>query len=150
MWACRLSISINRSIYWQIGGDKLLIEPDVCISELISTEHLERILIMYPYEFRNKQILKDNITKMSNVIREYINELELYRRCIDAIPNLIWDSQKISLQNEADEHQRKADELAEVMNDGISPYHWCVCKNFDQYINGMHYKANYVIYLEKI
>ena len=128
----------------------MLIEPDVCISELISTEHLERILIMYPYEFRNEQILKDNITKMSNVIREYINELELYRRCIDTIPNLIWDSQKASLQNEADEHQRKADELAEVMNDGISPYHWCVCKNFDQYINGIHYKANYAIYLEKI
>ena len=128
----------------------MLIEPDVCISELISTEHLERILIMYPYEFRNEQILKDNITKMSNVIREYINELELYRRCIDAIPNLIWDSQKISLQNEADEHQRKADELAEVMNNGISPYHWCVCKNFDQYINGIYYKANYAVYLEKI
>ena len=128
----------------------MLIDPDVCISELISTDHLERILIMYPYEFRNEQILKDNITKMSNVIREYINELELYRRCIDTIPNLIWDSQKASLQNEADEHQRKADELAEVMNDGISPYHWCVCKNFDQYINGIHYKANYAIYLEKI
>ena len=128
----------------------MLIEPDVCISELISTEHLERILIMYPYEFRNEQILKDNITKMSNVIREYINESELYRRCIDTIPNLIWDSQKASLQNEADEHQRKADELAEVMNDGISPYHWCVCKNFDQYINGIYYKANYAVYLEKI
>ena len=141
---------MKRSIYWQIGGDKLLIEPDVCISELISTEHLERILIMYPYEFRNEQILKDNIPKMTKVIREYINESELYRRCIDTIPNLIWDSQKASLQNEADEHQRKADELAEVMNDGISPYHWCVCKNFDQYINGIYYKANYAIYLEKI
>ena len=128
----------------------MLIEPDVCISELISTEHLERILIMYPYEFRNEQILKDNITKMSNVIREYINESELYRRCIDTIPNLIWDAQKASLQNEADEHQRKADELAEVMNNGISPYHWCICKNFDQYINGIYYKANYAIYLEKI
>ena len=123
----------------------MLIEPDVCISDLISTEHLERILIMYPYEFRNEQILKDNIPKMTKVIREYINESELYRRCIDTIPNLIWDSQKASL-----EHQRKADELAEVMNDGISPYHWCVCKNFDQYINGIHYKANYAIYLEKI
>ena len=104
-------------------------------------EHLERILIMYPYEFRNEKILKDIIDD---------NEKELFRRCIDTIPNLIWDSQKASLQNEADEHQRKADELAEVMNDGISPYHWCVCKNFDQYINGIHYKANYTIYLEKI
>ena len=129
-------------------GDKLLIEPDVCISELISTDHLERILIMYPYEFRNEKILKDNIPKMTKVIREYINESELYRRCVDTIPSLIWDSQKNSLQNEADEHQRKADELAEVMNDGISPYHWCVCKNFDRYIDGMYYKADYVVYLD--
>ena len=131
------------------GGDKLT-EPSICIHELMSMEHLERILIMYPYEFRNEKILKDNIFKMTNVIREYINESELYRRCVDTIPSLIWDSQKNSLQNEADEHQRKADKLAEVMNDGISPYRWCVCKNFNQYIDGMHYKADYVIYVEKI
>ena len=55
------------------GGDKL-VEPSTCIHELMSMEHLERILIMYPYEFRNEKILKDNISKMSNVIREYINE----------------------------------------------------------------------------
>ena len=143
---------MKRSFYWKIGDDKLLIEPNahICIQELISMKHFERIFIMYPYEFRNEKILKDNIPKMESVIREYINESELYRRCIDTIPNLIWDSQKISLQNEANEHQRKADELAEVMNDGISPYHWCVCKNFDQYIDGVYYKADYVIYLEKI
>lgn len=131
------------------GGEKL-VEPSVCIHELISVKHLERILIMYPYEFRNEKILKDNIPKMTNVIREYINESELYRRCVDAIPSLIWDSQKSSIQNKADKHQRKADELAEVMNDGINPYHWCVYKNFDQYIDGVYYKADYVIYLEKI
>ena len=44
----------------------------------------------------------------------------MYRKCVDTTPNLIWDSQKISMQNEADEHQRKADELAEKMNEGIS------------------------------
>ena len=118
-------------------------EPSICIHELMSMEHLERILIMYPYEFRNEKILKDNIHKMMNVIREYINESELYRRCVDTIPSLIWDSQRNLLQNEADE-------LAEVMNDGISPYHWCVCKNFNKCIDGMYYKADYVIYLEKI
>lgn len=128
----------------------MLIEPDVCIDELISMEHLDRILIVYPYEFRNEKILKDNIPKMINVIREYINESELYKQCINIIPNLIWDSQKISLQNEADEHQKRADKLAEVMNDGISPYHWRVCKNFDQDIYEIHYKADYVIYLDKI
>ena len=125
-------------------------ELDVCIQELISMGSLDRILVMYPYEFRNEKILKDNISKMSNVIREYINEVELYGRCIDTIPNLIWDSQKISLQNEANEHQRKMDELAKVMNDGINPYCWYVSKNFDQDIYGIHYKADHVVYLDKI
>lgn len=128
----------------------LLIEPDVCIQELMSMDCIDRILIMYPYELRNEKILKDNIPKMTNVIREYINESELYRQCVNTIPDLIWDSQKDSMQNEADEHQRRADELAEVMNEGISPYHWCLCKNFDQYIDGIHYKANYFIYLDRI
>ena len=141
----------NRTLVsWQIRGDKLLIEPNVCIHELMDIEYLDRILIMYPYEFRNEKILIDNIPKMTKVIREYINESELYRRCINTISNLIWDSQKASLQNEVDEHQRKADELAEAMNDGISPYHWCVYKNFGQFIDGVYYKADYVIYLEKI
>lgn len=84
-----------------------MVNPSVCIHELISVKYLEIILIMYPYEFRNEKILKDNISKMTNVIREYINESELYRRCVDAIPSLIWDSQKSSIQNEADKHQRK-------------------------------------------
>lgn len=128
----------------------LLIESDVCIQELMSMNYIDRILIMYPYELRNEKILKDNILKMTNVIREYINESELYRQCVNTIPDLIWDSQKDSMQNEADEHQRRADELSEVMNDGISPYHWCVYKNFDQYIDGIHYKANYFIYLDRI
>lgn len=127
-------------------------EHSVYIHELISMESLEIILVMYPYEFRNEKILKDNIPKMTNVIREYINEMELYRRCINTMSNLIWDSQKDSIQNEADEHQRKADKLAEVMNDGISPYHWCVCKNFSGHIDidGIHYVADYIVGLERI
>lgn len=127
-----------------------MIGPSVCIHELISIEHSERIVIVYPYEFREEKILQDNIPKMMNVIREYINESELYRQCVDTIPNLIWDSQKISLQNEADKHQREADKLAEVMNEGISPYHWCFNKGFAEYVNGIYYQADYVVYLKKI
>ena len=36
------------------------------------------------------------------------------------------------------------------MNDGISPYCWYFVRNFDRYIEGIHYKADYVVYLEKI
>ena len=121
----------------------MLNETNLCVQELMDKNHSDRILIMYPYEFRNEQILKDNIPKMTKVLREYINETKLYMRCIDAIPNLIWDSQKASLQNEADEHQRKADKLAEIMDDGISPYRWYVT-------DGKFYNATYVVYLKKI
>lgn len=84
-------------------------EPEFYVQELISTEYMDkRVLILYPYELSNEPILKDNIPKMAKVIREYIKESEMYRKCVDTIPNLIWDSQKLSIQNEADEYQRKA------------------------------------------
>ena len=125
-------------------------EPNFCVKELISTEYMDkRVLILYPYELRNEPILKDNISKMTKVIREYIKEYEMYIKCADTISNLIWDSQKISMQNEADEHQRKADELAEIMNEGISPYAWYVKGSFDGEICGFHYNVDNIVYLDK-
>lgn len=125
-------------------------ESKFYVQELISTEYMDkRVLILYPYELSNESILKDNIPKMTKVIREYIKESEIYRKCVDSIPNLIWDSQKISMQNEADEHQRKADELAEKMNDGISPYAWYVKGKFNGEIGGFHYNVDNIVYLDK-
>lgn len=108
-----------------------------------------RNLILYPYELRNEPILKDNISKMTKVIREYIKESEMYRKCVNTIPTFIWDSQKISMQNEADDHQRKADELAEIMNEGISPYAWYVKGRFDGEIGGFYYNVDNIVYLDK-
>lgn len=139
-------LEINKK---RLGGDNL-IEPQFCVEELISTEYMDkRVLILYPYELRNEQILKDNISKMTKVIREYIKESEMYRKCVDTILNLIWDSQKISMQNEADEHKRKADELAEKMNEGISPYAWYVEGRFNGEIGGFHYNVDNIVYLDK-
>lgn len=106
---------------------------DICMELLIFDDApSDEILLMYPYKLRNEPILRDNICNMKNVIREYIKEVEQYSMCVSIISKLIWDSQKTSMQNEADEHQRKADKLAEQMNDGISPYAWCIKKNFDK------------------
>lgn len=113
-------------------------------------EYMDRsVLILYPYELSNEPILKDNIPKMTKVIREYIKESEMYRKCVDTIPNLIWDSQKLSMQNEADEHQRKADELAKIMNEGISPYAWYVKGRFNGEIGGLHYNVDNIVYLDR-
>ena len=128
----------------------MIVEPNFCVEELISTEYMDkRILILYPYELRNEPILKDNIHKMTKVIREYIKEYEMYIKCVDTISNLIWDSQKISMQNEAYEHQRKADELAEIMNEGISPYAWYVKGRFNGEIGGFHYNVDNIVYLDR-
>lgn len=81
-------------------------------------------------------------------VREYIKEFEMYRKCVDTIPNLIWDSQKISMQNEAGEHQRKADELAEKMNEGISPYAWYVEGRFNGEIDGFYYNVDNIVCLD--
>ena len=125
-------------------------EPKLYVQELISTKYMDkRVLILYPYELSNEPILKDYIPKMTKVIREYIKESEIYRKCVDSIPNLIWDSQKISMLNEADKHQRKADELAEKMNEGISPYAWYVKGSFNGEISGFHYNVDNIVYLDR-
>ena len=126
-----------------------VIGSNICMEELISMKNSERILILYPYELKNEKILKENISKMINVVREYIKDSESYSICINTIPNMIWDSQKDSPRNKSNEHKRKAEELAEVMNDGIDSYHWFISKNFDECIDGIHYKVDYVVYLEK-
>lgn len=124
---------------------------DICMEHLIFDDFSsDDILLMYPYKLRNEPILQDNICNMKNVIREYIKEVEQYSMCVSVISKLIWDSQKTSIQNEADEHWRKADKLSEQMNDGISPYAWYIRKNFDRYIDDIHYKADYLVYLDRI
>lgn len=122
-------------------------EPQFCVQELMSMD--KRVLILFPYDLNNEPILKNNILKMTKVVTEYIKGFELYRKCVDIIPNLIWDSQKISMQNEADEHKRKVDELAEKMNEGISPYAWYIKGRFNGEIGGFHYNVDNIVYLDK-
>lgn len=124
---------------------------DICMEYLISDDvSSDDILLMYPYKLHNEKILRDNIVNMKNIIKEYISESEQYRKCMDIIPKLIWDSQRMSMQNEADKHQRNADKIAEQINDGINPYAWFVKKNFDKYVDDIHYKADYLVYLDRI
>ena len=99
------------------------------------------LYVLYPSELEDEQILKDNIPKMLKVIREYIEESELYKKCMDRVDKFHFDSQKTTMINEAHNHQEKADELAEIMNEGISPYAW-------YYHDAMQH--GYIVYLDKI
>ena len=117
------------------------LRSDVVYERILSSPGGKDLYVLYPSELEYEQILKDNIPKMLKVIREYIEESESYMECMDRVDKLHFDSQKTAMINGAHSHQEKADELAEIMNDGISPYAW-------YYHDAMQY--GYVVYLDNI
>lgn len=117
------------------------LRSDVVYERILSLSCEKDLYILYPLKLSDEQILKDNILKMLKVIREYIEESELYKKCMGRVDRFHFDSQKTTMINEAHSHQEKADELAEIMNEGISPYAW-------YYHDAMQY--GYVVYLDKI
>ena len=117
------------------------LRSDVVYERILSSPCGKDLYVLYPLELKEEQILKDNIPKMLKVIKKYISESELYGYYMSRADKIYFDSQKIAMINEAHSHQEKADELAEIMNEGISPYAW-------YYHDAMQY--GYVVYLDKI
>ena len=113
----------------------------IVYERILSSSCEKDLYILYLLKLSDEQILKDNIPKMLKVIREYIEESELYKECMDRVDKFHFDSQKTAMINGAHSHQKKADELAEIMNKGISPYAW-------YYYDAMQY--GYVVYLDNI
>lgn len=117
------------------------LRSDVVCEKIFSPPCEKDLYVLYPSELKHEQILKDNIPKMLKVIKKHISESELYGYYMSRVGKLHFDSQKTAMINEANSHQKKADELAEIMNEGISPYAW-------YYHDVMQY--GYVVYLDKI
>ena len=130
---------------------KLINENEICGESFIYDLGRKRILIIYPYQFKDEKILQDNIIKMKEVVIDYINEMLLFNHYIDSINKTIWDSKKELLRKEADEHERKISELSKIMNDGISPYKWYFKEIINKYnIDSIFFNHDYAIYLDKI
>ena len=106
------------------------------------------LIIMFPNELKDNPILKENIPKMLNVIKEYIDKSQGYRRYMDCALSVHFDSEKESFINEAHKQQEEADKLAEEINEGISPYAWYYTGMFDGYINGVRARVEHIIYLD--
>lgn len=122
------------------------------IQEMFNIDPFDnRIAIIYPKEFYGDPVLEENIPKMVSVVREYIKESESYLMFKNMIGNARWDSEKLKYGDMAYKHQKKADELAEKMNKGISPYFWYVGKvSEDVVLNEISRKVDYAVCLEKI
>lgn len=121
------------------------------VAELINPRDCDNrvILAVYQHTLRDEKILQNNLPIMIETIRDYIREVEIYTRLTDVLPGLIWDSQKLAIRKEIILRKRNMELLRNKMNTGISPYYWCIYKEFYGYIEGIYYKADYVISLEK-
>lgn len=126
-------------------------DPQFKVAELINPRDCDNrlILAMYPYTLRCERILQDNLPIMIETIRDYIREVESHMRLTKVLPRLIWDSQKLAIQEEINLRKRNMEQLRNKMNTGISPFYWCLYKEFNGYIDGTHYKADYLISLEQ-
>ena len=132
---------------------RLFDENNFCIQPVLSVDNPsdDKIVILYPKEFIGDSVLEANIPKMLSAVKEYIKEFESYLMFKNMIGNARWDSEKLKYGNIAYEHQKKADKLAEKMNEGISPYAWYVNKVNDKLVfNGISQRVDYAVYLEKI
>ena len=65
------------------------LRSDAVYKRILSFTYGKDLYVLYPSELEYEQILKDNIPKMLKVIREYIEESELYRECMDRVDKLI-------------------------------------------------------------
>ena len=123
--------------------------PDnICYITFLDGLNLCEYLILYPIKLEGEKILKDNIENMLKIIGEYIHESEMYQKCMVMSKEFYFVSQIQSFISEAYEHQEKADELAEKMNKGISPYAWHYNDGFIGYIDKNRISCDYVIYLD--
>lgn len=130
----------------------VLDDKNFCVKEVANKEiPCSSIIVIYPIEFVSDSVLEENIPKMVSVVREYIKESESYLMFKNMIGNARWDSEKLKYGDMAYKHQKKADELAEKMNKGISPYFWYVGKvSEDVVFNEISRKVDYAVCLEKI
>lgn len=83
------------------------LRSDVVYERILSSPCGKDLYVLYPSELEHEQILKDNITKMLKVIREYIEESELYKKRMDRVDKFHFDSQKTTMINGAHSHQKK-------------------------------------------
>ena len=117
------------------------LRSDLVYEKIFSSPGGKDLYVLYPLKLKDEKILKDNIPKMLKVIRKYIRESELYEYYMNRADKLHFDSHKTAMINEAHNRQKIADELAEIINEGISPYAW-------YYYDAMQY--GYVVCLDKI
>ena len=90
-------VKIPENIYWE---------------ELFYSDYTYgSLIIMFPDELKDNHLLKENIPKILNVIKDYINKSQEYKRYMDCALSVHFDSEKESFTNKAYESQEEADKV---------------------------------------
>lgn len=114
-------------------------------------EHFDqRIVVLYPYSLSREKVLQDNVKNISKYIYDYIGAKERYVVSDKLAKQAVFDVDKMNHSSEADEEQKKIDELAELFNKDISPYRWNIVIGINEKIDDTVIRADYACVLEKI
>jgi hypothetical protein len=114
-------------------------------------EHFDkRIVVLFSHSLSREKVLRDNVKNISKYIYEYIDAREQYFTLNDLAKQAVFDVNKMKHSSGADKQQKKMDELAELLNENISPYRWNVVKGINEKIDDTVIRADYACVLEKI
>ena len=116
------------------------------------TKRDKRTIISYPKELKDYKILQDNFSKMGKITKEYKIILDRLQQNTELSKNLIWDSQKNSIQMGIEKDISELEKLEQEMNEGISPYRWKIFSDlkvlaYDDDINYIAFNVPNIIFI---
>ena len=134
----------------------IIFSKDYMVQEIFDpelyTKRDKRTIISYPKELKDYKILQDNFSKMGKITKEYKIILDRLQQNTELSKNLIWDSQKNSIQMGIEKDISELEKLEQEMNEGISPYRWnifCDLKvlAYDDDINYIAFNVPNIIFI---
>lgn len=107
---------------------------------------------LVPRDIYKEKAVQDSLTHSFKNLKELVKQLEEKEGNTELLKSklLKLDSQKKRVVDSIKENERKIKEISERMNEGLSPYTWCLDRNVDQRIDVYDIKCDYLLSLLKV
>ena len=107
---------------------------------------------LVPRDIYREEAVQNSLTHSFKNLKELVKQLEEKDANIELLKSklLKLDSQKKRVVDSIKENERKIKEISEIMNEGLSPYTWCLDRNVDQKIDEYDIKCDYLLSLLKV
>lgn len=105
------------------------------------------IAVIFPKEFKHKQLFKDNLEHVVQDVKELVKERHQLAAEQELLKRLTFDADRDHQGKVCDDHLKKIMDIQNRMNQEIAPYYWVVSEDIDDNMYGYHIKCDYMIRL---